>query len=93
MTIIEAVLPSLLDQRCDAVSARALAPLDALLSYSQPLLEKGAIGVFLKGKDVASELTALEGVDRFAVSSIPSTTATDARLLLVKARRVPDSRS
>lgn len=40
----------------DAVTARALAPLGLLLSYSEPWLSKGARGLFLKGQDVEAEL-------------------------------------
>ena len=40
-----------------AVTARALAPLTKLLDYAEPLIAKGAIGLFLKGRDIESELT------------------------------------
>jgi 16S rRNA (guanine527-N7)-methyltransferase len=40
----------------DAVTARALAPLTMLLEYSFPWLERGAVGLFLKGQDVDAEL-------------------------------------
>src|SRR5690606_13977442 len=42
----------------DGVSARALAPLDSLIRLSAPWLAEGAVGVFHKGQDVESELTA-----------------------------------
>jgi 16S rRNA (guanine527-N7)-methyltransferase len=45
------------DQRVDAVTARALAPLDTLLRLAHPLLERGAPGLFLKGQDAEAELT------------------------------------
>jgi 16S rRNA (guanine527-N7)-methyltransferase len=45
------------DQRPDAVTARALAPLDTLLRLVHPLLKTGALGLFLKGQDVEVELT------------------------------------
>jgi 16S rRNA (guanine527-N7)-methyltransferase len=41
----------------DVVTARALAPLDQLLGYAQPLATKGTVCLFLKGQSVASELT------------------------------------
>jgi 16S rRNA (guanine527-N7)-methyltransferase len=41
----------------DAVVARALAPLPKLLSLASPLLKSGALGLFPKGQDAASELT------------------------------------
>ena len=40
----------------DAVSARALAPLDELLRLAEPLLAGNARGVFHKGQDFVSEL-------------------------------------
>ena len=43
--------------RIDAVTARALAPLNKLLGEASPLLKKGTIGLFPKGQDVATELT------------------------------------
>ena len=38
----------------DVVTARALAPLPKLLALAYPLLKKGALGLFPKGQDVAS---------------------------------------
>ncbi len=52
---IEDILPEL--PELDAISCRALAALPLLLEMTQDRLEKGTIGVFLKGQDVASELT------------------------------------
>lgn len=39
------------------VTARACAPLNKLLSYTAPLLEKGGVALFLKGRSVEQELT------------------------------------
>jgi 16S rRNA (guanine527-N7)-methyltransferase len=41
----------------DVVTARALAPLPKLLELAEPMLKKGAIGLFHKGQDVDTELT------------------------------------
>ena len=41
----------------EVVTARALAPLPRLLEFAEPLLKGGATGLFLKGRDVATELT------------------------------------
>ena len=38
------------------VTARALAPLERLLFLAEPLLRRGAIGIFHKGQDVDSEV-------------------------------------
>jgi 16S rRNA (guanine527-N7)-methyltransferase len=41
----------------DCVTARALASLNMLLGFAEPLVEKGAKALFLKGQDIESELT------------------------------------
>jgi 16S rRNA (guanine527-N7)-methyltransferase len=44
-------------QNIEVATARALAPLPALLPMVYPLLKSGALGLFPKGQDVGSELT------------------------------------
>jgi 16S rRNA (guanine527-N7)-methyltransferase len=46
-----------LDDRIDCVTARALAPLQMLLGFAEPLVKQGTRAMFLKGQDVESELT------------------------------------
>jgi 16S rRNA (guanine527-N7)-methyltransferase len=41
----------------DCVTARAVAPLNELLGFAEPWLERGAKALFLKGQDVEAELT------------------------------------
>ena len=41
----------------DYITARALAPLNVLLTLTAPLIGRGAKALFLKGQDVAAELT------------------------------------
>ena len=41
----------------DCVTARALAPLHELIGFAEPLVQRGAKAVFLKGQDVEAELT------------------------------------
>lgn len=41
----------------DCVTARALAPLHQLISFTEPLVRRGAKALFLKGQDVEAELT------------------------------------
>jgi 16S rRNA (guanine527-N7)-methyltransferase len=41
----------------DCVTARAVAPLNLLISFAEPLIKKGAKALFLKGQDVEVELT------------------------------------
>jgi 16S rRNA (guanine527-N7)-methyltransferase len=44
------------------VTARALAPLNRLIPYAKPILDRGAIGLFHKGADLDAELTAAKHV-------------------------------
>ena len=41
----------------DCVTARAVAPLDQLIGFAEPLVKRGAKALFLKGQDVEAELT------------------------------------
>ncbi len=41
----------------DCVTARALAPLNQLIGFAEPLVRRGAKALFLKGQDVDAELT------------------------------------
>jgi len=70
----------------DVVTARALAPLDKLLGYANPLLKRGGIGVFPKGQDVAAELTIASKSWTIDADLIPSKTDPHARI--VRVRRV-----
>jgi 16S rRNA (guanine527-N7)-methyltransferase len=49
----------------EVVTARACAPLERLLGYAQPLFARGARGVFLKGENVETEISAARGHWRF----------------------------
>lgn len=42
--------------KVDVVTARAVAPMEKLLGYAQPYLQRGAQGVFLKGEKAELEL-------------------------------------
>lgn len=68
----------------DIVTARALAPLPALLTMAYPLLKKGALGLFPKGQDVGSELTEAAKCWRLNSSLVQS--RTDARGQIVVLR-------
>jgi 16S rRNA (guanine527-N7)-methyltransferase len=68
----------------DVVTARAVAALPQLFAYAQPLLERGAQGLFPKGQDVGSELTAAAKCWNIEASLVPSRTDTDARIAIVR---------
>lgn len=70
----------------DIVTARACAPLHRLLGYAQPYLKRGAVALFLKGQDVASELEDATKYWDFEADVLPS--QSDARGRIVRVRRL-----
>jgi 16S rRNA (guanine527-N7)-methyltransferase len=46
----------------DVVTARAVAPLNRLIPYAKPILDRGAQGLFHKGADLDAELAAASNV-------------------------------
>jgi len=67
------------------VTARALAPLEKLLFWAEPLLKRGAIGLFHKGQDVDSELIEATKVWKMgAINKHASMTDSDGTILEVK---------
>jgi 16S rRNA (guanine527-N7)-methyltransferase len=83
---IEAILPGLCeDIRFDVVSARALAPLGRLIEYASPALQNGALGLFLKGKGLAAELTELSAANKLDIRIVDSRTDSDGRIVVVRA--------
>jgi 16S rRNA (guanine527-N7)-methyltransferase len=73
-----------LDLGVDVVAARACAPLVGLFGYAQPYLRRGAVGLFLKGQDVAAELEAATTSWGFEAELIPSLSHTDGRIVRVR---------
>jgi 16S rRNA (guanine527-N7)-methyltransferase len=74
----------------DIVTARACAPLSRLLGYARPYLKGGAIGLFLKGQDVAAELEDASKSWEFEADTIPS--LSDPRGRIVRVRRLGRAR-
>ena len=68
----------------DVVSARALAPLKTLCDQAFPLIERGAIGLFLKGLDVESELTEVSKYWTLEATKVPSKTSPDGCIVIVR---------
>ena len=68
----------------DVVTARALAPLPKLLALAYPLLKKGALGLFPKGQDVASELTEAAKYWKIEHNLVRSRTDAKAQILVVR---------
>ena len=67
--------------RGNGASARAVAPLPRLLEYAEPLLKAGATGLFLKGRDVETELTEARKRWTFRHDLIPSRSDPEGRVL------------
>lgn len=70
----------------DIVTARACAPLWRLLGYARPYFQRGALALFLKGQDVASELEEATRYWDFEADSLPS--LSDPRGQIVRVRRL-----
>jgi 16S rRNA (guanine527-N7)-methyltransferase len=70
--------------KVEVVTARACAPLPRLLGYAQPYLKSGAVGLFLKGQDVASEIEEATIYWKFDADLSPSLSDNRGRILSVK---------
>jgi len=79
-----------LELAVDIVTARACAPLARLLGYARPYLKLGALGLFLKGQDVASELEEATRYWDYEADTVPS--LSDPRGRVVRVRRLPRAR-
>lgn len=85
---IETLLPQLCQEiRFDVISARALAPMARLIDYARPALEKGAVGLFLKGKALSTELTELAPNNNLTIRVIDSRTEPDGNIVVVRAHK------
>ncbi len=70
--------------KVEVVTARACAPLPRLLGYARPYLNAGAVGLFLKGQDVASEIDEATRYWKFDADLSPSMSDNRGRILHVK---------
>jgi len=85
---IEKLLP-LFEGPIEAVSARALAPLQTLVLLAETLLEKGAVGVFPQGQTAAIELTDSRLLARFNVTEQRNMAPLGSRLAIVRLKSRP----
>jgi 16S rRNA (guanine527-N7)-methyltransferase len=69
----------------DVVTARAVAPMDKLLGYAQPYMDRGAQGLFLKGEKAPDELKSARLSWHFKAQLHPSR-LTDGRGHVVQVR-------
>ncbi|MDP2356531.1 MAG: 16S rRNA (guanine(527)-N(7))-methyltransferase RsmG [Beijerinckiaceae bacterium] len=68
----------------DVVTARAVAPLQTLVTLALPLLQGGAVGLFPKGRGYASELTEFVLPQKFQLDFAPSLTENEAAIVIVR---------
>ncbi|MDO9412825.1 MAG: 16S rRNA (guanine(527)-N(7))-methyltransferase RsmG [Pseudolabrys sp.] len=68
----------------DVVSARALAPLKVLCDQAFPLIERGAIGLFPKGLDVAVELTEAAKYWNIDATTVASKTSPEGCIVIIR---------
>lgn len=79
-------------ERIDCVTSRALAPLPRLFELSFPLFDAGTTGLFLKGREVASEIREAERDWSFVLSLQPSRTDAEARIAVVTDLKIKKGR-
>lgn len=81
VTVLPARIEALEPQAADVLSARALAPLGALLGYAEIHLAPHGTGLFPKGRSVHKEIAEAEGAWRFSYRIHPSITDPDAAVV------------
>lgn len=72
--------------KVDIVTARACAPMTKLLGFAEPYLRNGAVGLFLKGQDVETELS--EARKAWTFESELRTSQSDPRGRIVQVKRL-----
>ena len=93
VTVLTQRAESLAPNQADVVSARALAPVSALLGYAARILRPGGVCLFLKGRQHDKELEAAAEMWSFGVTKTPSLTDPDGVILSIEdisRERLPD---
>jgi 16S rRNA (guanine527-N7)-methyltransferase len=80
---IEDVAPRLAGE-IDILTARALAPLNELLTMIIPFLERGAQALLLKGQDIDAELTQAAKYWTIEHTAVASQTSPTGRIMIVR---------
>ena len=78
--------------KVDVVTARAVAPMEKLLAYAQPYLQRGAQGLFLKGEKAEAELIEARKVWHFENDLSVSRSDPRGRIVSVRSLRRVHSR-
>jgi 16S rRNA G527 N7-methylase RsmG len=84
-TRIESAATQIKVQPPDVVTARALAPLDKLLSLAAPLFSSRAVGLFLKGREVTRDVEKAQKTWTFKSELIQSRTDPEAHIVRISA--------
>ena len=84
VTIQNARLEDLAPRPFDVVTARALAPLPQLLTYAQKFVGLNSVCLFLKGQNLAAELTEAHKYWNIKASQVPSQTDPSAAIVVVR---------
>jgi 16S rRNA (guanine527-N7)-methyltransferase len=71
-TVHQTRIEDMHDMRFDVITARALKPLPQLLELAKPLMKKESLALFLKGQNLAIELTESAKYWRFEYETFPS---------------------
>ena len=74
-------------ERVEVVTARALSPLKTLCDQVFPFIQRGALGLFPKGQDVAIELTEAAKYWNIQASFVPSVTNPAGSIVMVRGLR------
>lgn len=74
-------------ERVEVVTARALSPLKTLCDQVFPFIQRGALGLFPKGQDVATELTEAAKYWNIQASFVPSVTNPAGSIVMVRGLR------
>ena len=90
-TILESRVEDLPPDAFAAVTARACAPLDALVGLARPHLRAGSVCVFPKGRRAAGELTAARNRWIMRARTVPSLSDPEGTLVVVEG--APDERA
>jgi 16S rRNA (guanine527-N7)-methyltransferase len=69
--------------KVDVVTARAVAPLTKLLAFAKPTMDRGAVGLFPKGRNADAEIAEARKTWRFKADVLPSRSGPDGRILRI----------
>ena len=77
----------------DVISARALAPLDRLLTLAAPLFTPATVGLFMKGKEAGHEIETARKSWNFNVELAPSRTEPQGQIVLLRQPKLKNAQA